>query len=180
MAFLQAGLLFNSVSKIMSLNGCHIHLLRIKHLDASDANTTNTVIECDVLDNLSLATIKGEYTTLSYSVGGPKQTEIVLANGLHFNNAFANLGYALRQARLFWRDRFEKQELLLCADQICIDKSNDPEQGHQLNMMREIYAALEQVLMSMSTDNDIGGGLSWLRRYFENSEFALFLALQSE
>lgn len=79
-----------------------IRLLRIKP-PASPENVKAEMIQCDLLDNISLDSIWGKYTTISYCAGDPNDVETVIVNGLPFN-AFANLGHALRQARHFWKD----------------------------------------------------------------------------
>jgi hypothetical protein len=105
----------------------------------------------------------GKYTTISYCAGDPKKTEVIVVNGVEFN-AFANLGHALRQARHFWTDRFNNnQELILWVDQVCINQSNPLERSHQVSFMGTIYATAEQVLVSLSKEGDIAGGLGWLK-----------------
>ncbi|KAJ3533229.1 hypothetical protein NM208_g8078 [Fusarium decemcellulare] len=138
-----------------------IHLLRIKPPTAPDLSKTEQ-IECDLLDNISLDSITGRYTALSYCAGSPHDTEIVLVNGIPFN-AFANLGHALRQARHFWMESGDRDELLLWADQICINQNNSSERTHQVKFMADIYVVSHQVLVSLSTEHDPEGGLGWLQ-----------------
>jgi hypothetical protein len=123
----------------------------------------STMIQCDLPDDLSLEEYTKRFTTISYCAGDPKQTESVTVDGLCFI-AFANLGHALRQARHFWKKTYGDRELLLWADQICINQSNGLERSHQVNFMGEIYAAAEQVLACSSTDASQPGGLEWLRQ----------------
>ncbi|KAK1757740.1 heterokaryon incompatibility protein-domain-containing protein [Echria macrotheca] len=137
----------------------NIRLLRIKRPDP--ANPQQATIDCDLIDSVSLASYKDKYTTISYCAGSPKNIEPIIVNGCSFN-AFANLGHALRQARYFWRDKFDEQELLLWADQVCINQSSHLERSHQVRLMGEIYAASARVLVSLSTENDIGGSIEWL------------------
>lgn len=129
-----------------------IRLLRI-HLHGGNF-TNSTPIECDLLDNVSLADMEGKFTTISYCAGDPKQTETITVNNIHFN-ASANLGHALRQARKFWNTYRGDQECLLWADQVCIDQSNTNERSHQVGFMGDIYAAAEQVLISLSTESGL-------------------------
>jgi hypothetical protein len=154
---------FYSSFRYMDLDseGCAIRLLRIKPPHSSD--TKQAPISCDLLDNVPLSTVKGKYTTISYSAGDLNEIERIVVNGLPFN-AFSNLGHALRQARHFWRDNFDKQELLLWADQVCINQNNYLERSQQVKIMGDIYAAAQQVLISLSTENDIGGGIEWLHQ----------------
>jgi hypothetical protein len=79
------------------------------------------------------------YTTISYCAGNPKDTETIVVNGFIFN-AFARLGHALRQARDFWKGKYHSAELLLWADQVCINQSNKKERAHQVNFMGDIYS----------------------------------------
>jgi len=138
-----------------------IRLLRIRCL-GSETNDT-TPVNCDLLDNLSLAMMTGGYTTISYFAGDPNATEEININGKTFN-AFANLGYALRQARRFWMAKFPHQELLLWADQVCINQSNVSERSSQVSFMGDIYSGAQQVLVCLSTEEGVSGGVAWLNR----------------
>ncbi|KAF4462031.1 heterokaryon incompatibility [Fusarium albosuccineum] len=138
-----------------------IRLLRIKPPKTPDLIKMEE-IKCDLLDNISLGSIRGKYTTLSYCAGSPHDIETVVINGIPFN-AFANLGHALRQARHFWIEGGDQDELLLWADQICINQNNPLERTHQVKLMADIYTASEQVLVSLSTEHDPEGGLEWLQ-----------------
>ncbi|KAJ3513186.1 hypothetical protein NM208_g15221 [Fusarium decemcellulare] len=142
-----------------------IRLLRIKPPTSWDV-VKSEPIECELLDDLPLVSVKGKYTTLSYCAGSPTDIEQVVINGFCFN-AFANLGHALRQARHFWKDKFDKRELLLWADQMCINQNSPSERSHQVKLMRDIYAACEQVLVSLSTEKCSGGGLRWMQLRLE-------------
>lgn len=116
--------------------------------------------------------MRNRYTTISYCAGDPKNTEIVFVNGLEFN-AFANLGHALRQARHFWSEKFDTEELLLWVDQVSISQGNSLEQSHQVGFMGDIYENAKQVLISLSSEGDPAGGLEWLRRLTVDYETAL-------
>ncbi|CAA9962099.1 HET domain containing protein [Pyrenophora teres f. maculata] len=136
--------------------------IRLLRIHASlEANDKKSRINCDLLDNISMADMKDQYTTLSYYAGDPKNTETITVNSIEFN-AFANLGHALRQARHFWRDRFDGEELLLWADQVCINQSNPSERSHQVGFMAEIYKNATQVLVSLTSEGDRTGGLAWI------------------
>ncbi|ORX97021.1 heterokaryon incompatibility protein-domain-containing protein, partial [Clohesyomyces aquaticus] len=143
--------------RILDLN-C-IRLLRIKPCDPG--NIRQAAIECYVIENVSLTDMKGKYTTISYAAGDPKRKETVMVNGISFN-ALSNLGHALRQARYFWKNKYGNRELLLWVDQICINQSNPSERSEQVNLMGEIYATAEQVLVCLSVENDISGGIEWI------------------
>lgn len=136
-----------------------IRLLRMRPLSVT--HDESTPISCDFLDNIPLATVKGKYTTISYCAGDPKATEEISVNGAVFN-VFSNLGHALRQALRFWKARLPHQELLLWVDQVCIDQSNLSERSNQVSFMGDIYSGAEQVLVCLSVEGDIGGGIAWL------------------
>jgi hypothetical protein len=142
-----------------------IRLLRLHpHAANEDDNAT---VECDLIDDVSLEEYTGKFTTISYCAGEPNKTETVLVNGEPFN-AFANLGHALREARHFWKTHHEDQELLLWADQICINQKNTSERSHQVSFMGDIYAAAQQVLVCLSTAEDCGGGMTWLMQFMSD------------
>lgn len=139
-----------------------IRLLRIHAPSIPDSKASP--ITCDLLDNLSLDAMNGKYVTLSYCAGDPTKTEVITINGLEFN-AFANLGHAVRQARHFWKDKFAAdQDLLLWTDQVVINQSDPAERAHQVSFMGDIYEKSAQVLVSLSSEQDFPGGLSWLRK----------------
>jgi len=107
--------------------------------------------------------MRGKFTTLSYGAGNPHTTETIFVNGICFN-AFANLGHALRQARYFWKNNFDKQELLLWADQVCINQSNPEERSQQVNLMGDIYRSAEHALICLSVEGNVPGGIAWLHQ----------------
>jgi hypothetical protein len=148
---------------ILKPSDLHIRLLRIYPHEANEDD--NATIKCDLIDDVSLKEYTGKFTTISYCAGNSKNTETVLVNGVQFN-AFANLGHALRQARHFWKTHNADRQLLLWADQICINQSNTPERSHQVGFMGKIYAAAEQVLVCLSTAETHGrGGMAWLLQF---------------
>lgn len=138
-----------------------IRLLRIRPL--KDDGTMQSPIEADLVDNQSLAAIQGKFTTLSYCAGSPRNTETILVNGRKFN-AFANLGHALRIARNFWKEKHGAAELLLWADQVCINQSDVNERSHQVNFMGDIYESAMQVLVCLSVEGSHSGGIRWLQQ----------------
>lgn len=138
-----------------------IRLLRIHCSLGDSGDDKQSIITCDLLDNQSLAAMKGKFTTISYCAGDPHDVETIIVNGLEFN-AFANLGHALRQARQFWREKLHEEDLLLWADQVCINQGNSQERSHQVNLMSEIYESGKQVLVSLSEEGDAFGGMGWL------------------
>jgi hypothetical protein len=139
-----------------------IRLLRIQPLEPGGHESSR--IRCELIDNLSLAEMRGKFTTVSYCAGDPKMTEAILVNGLEFN-AFSNLDHALRQVCHFWKEKYGIQELLLWADQICINQSNPDDRSHQVSFMGDIYRSAMQVLVCLSVEGDRSGGLQWLQRF---------------
>jgi hypothetical protein len=79
---------------------------------------------------------------------------------------FANLGLALRDVIAYWKKNgMENGQELLWADQICINQSDSEERSHQVNQMRDTYAAASIVLVALATrDSDSCGadGVEWI------------------
>jgi len=151
-----------------------IRLLRIQPIGPGEDNSSR--IKCEVVDNQSLAAIRGQFTTISYCAGDPKKTERILVNGLKFN-AFSNLGHALRQARHFWAEKYDTRELLLWADQICINQSNATERSQQVNFMGDIYGSAMQVLVCLSVEGNRTGGIQWLQQF--SDQFRDYVQIES-
>lgn len=159
---------FYSKFGYMSLNPeeRRIRLLRIQQLEPGEDKRSR--IKYELIDNQSLAAMQGKFTTISYCAGDPKKIETIIVNGLEFN-AFSNLGHALRQVRHFWKEKFDTQELLLWADQVCINQSNPNERSHQVKFMGDIYGSAIQVLACLSVEGDRSGGIRGLQQF--SSEF---------
>lgn len=164
-----------------------IRLLRIHTLQEGQDNSTQ--ITCDLLDNIMLEKYRGNFMTISYCAGDPKDTEEIIVNSIQFN-VFARLGHALRQARYFWKEQNDGAEtalrhvrylwgehneeheniendghdFLLWADQVCINQSDPAERAHQVGFMGDVYAAATQVVVSLSGEGDRAGGADWLER----------------
>lgn len=105
---------------------------------------------CELIDNIPLSRVNADYCALSYCAGKPTDTEVILVNGLPFN-AFANLAHAIRSAQEAWEATHHGQELLLWADQICINQRNHFERSDQVQMMREIYRRSDETFICLST-----------------------------
>ncbi|CAO2650619.1 Nn.00g019110.m01.CDS01 [Neocucurbitaria sp. VM-36] len=143
-----------------------IRLLRIQPLKPGD--NKRSPIEAELVDGQPLHAVQGKFTTISYCAGDPKKTETIYINGRTFN-AFSNLGHALRLVRDFWKEKFGTRELLLWADQVCINQSNPNERSHQVSFMGDIYGSSMQVLVCLSVEGDRSGGIRWLSQF--SSEF---------
>ncbi|KAK5989088.1 hypothetical protein PT974_10586 [Cladobotryum mycophilum] len=114
-----------------------IRLLQIQR------NHQSSLLSFKLLQPVPLAEA-GCFIAVSYRAGNPRQTVPVLINGQRFN-VFAPLGGALaRVAQRLDVDDQDDRDLTLAAniwaDQICIDQSNAVEKGHQVQLMRHIYA----------------------------------------
>ncbi|KAE9366569.1 hypothetical protein N431DRAFT_561970 [Stipitochalara longipes BDJ] len=136
----------------------HEHEIRLlRFLPPHNMNLSFTL-----LDNIPLTSVSGKYTALSYCAGNPKNTARIIINGLEFN-AFANLGLALKEVMTYWRRTGALfGENWLWVDQVCINQSDPGERSHQVELMREIYAGAERVLVCLSERECSGVGMRWL------------------
>jgi hypothetical protein len=136
-----------------------LRLLKIHPLGLGERKST--IINCELVNNVFLKDSRGRFSTISYCAGDPGKVETITVNGLQFR-AFANLAHALRQARQYWNETHEDRELLLWVDQVCINQGDTAERSYQVSIMGDIYAASEQVLICLSTEQDPVGGIGWL------------------
>ncbi|WAO93306.1 HET domain-containing protein [Fusarium falciforme] len=122
-------------------------------------------VECELLPSAPIAEVRGKYLALSYCAGDPRNTEIILVNGVKCN-VFANLCHALTCARHFWTTQPGDEDFLLWADQICINQADLSERSHQVGFMRDIYQSAQQTLICLSTSNTQGKGMKWFIKAF--------------
>jgi Heterokaryon incompatibility protein (HET) len=139
--------------------------------------TIDHYLECRIQNTTSLARAAGEYCTLSYVAGDPTETAPIPVNGMTFN-AFANLKHAIVHAFYHWKAAYPDKDLLLWADQICIDQSNKEERGHQVGLMRDIYRRSKRTFVCLSNPR-VRDCLSWAPRP-GSSEMLLSTALVKE
>ncbi|KAM0424445.1 hypothetical protein ACHAPT_010368 [Fusarium lateritium] len=118
------------------------------------------LVECELLPSAPLADLRGHYVALSYCAGSPRNTVTILVNGVECN-VFSNLCHALTCARHFWTAQSTHQDLLLWADQICINQADLSERSHQVGFMRDIYQSAQQTLICLSTCSTEGRGMKW-------------------
>ncbi|KAL2060903.1 hypothetical protein VTL71DRAFT_8955 [Oculimacula yallundae] len=127
--------------------------------------TEDKVLSFILIENCALDEVRNNYVTLSYCAGSPLVTEVVLVNGMKFN-AFGNLHHALWEVIWNWEQKGKQLcDLLLWADQICIDQSNGAERSHQVSQMRDIYASSERVLIVLATKMSAqipNSGMTWM------------------
>jgi len=133
-----------------------IRLLKVRKNEAGH-------LECVLTQGIPLAEADNTYTALSYCAGDPNKTQTVTVSGRKFN-AFANLGVALEQS-YHYRTRVHKDvEVLIWADQICIDQSNPLERSHQVSLMYEIYSCSREVVVCLFTGDEPGGiAIDWIQ-----------------
>ncbi|KAF2422449.1 hypothetical protein EJ08DRAFT_640875 [Tothia fuscella] len=136
-----------------------IRLLRLHPRKVSSSNENQ--FHCEVLNNVPIAKIHGRYSAVSYYSGDPQNTHVISIDGIKFN-AFANLWTAIAQVFLSWKKDvgvlskgFREKELLLWADQICINQSDPEERSQQVGYMLEIYARAEQIFVSIPTKDTV-------------------------
>ncbi|RSL79765.1 hypothetical protein CEP51_007088 [Fusarium floridanum] len=131
------------------------------------------VVECELLPSAPIAELRGKYLALSYCAGNPRNTEVILVNGVKCN-VFANLCHALKCARHFWAKQAnpgdQQDFLLLWADQICINQADLSERSHQVGFMSDIYESAQQTLVCLSTSNAEGRGMKWFIEISKNKD----------
>ncbi|KAF2755384.1 hypothetical protein EJ05DRAFT_478399 [Pseudovirgaria hyperparasitica] len=113
----------------------------------------NGLLDCRLLPAKPLRKLRHKYVTLSYCAGSPNSVHPMLVNGIPFN-AFANLGHALEQVLLHWKQhKFGKRHarLRIWIDQICINQVDIAERSHQVSFMRKTYEHSYEVLICLST-----------------------------
>ncbi|RSM11629.1 hypothetical protein CEP52_002864 [Fusarium oligoseptatum] len=130
-------------------------------------------VECELLPSAPIAELRGKYLALSYCAGNPRNTDVILVNGVKCN-VFANLCHALRCARHFWAKQAnpgdQQDFLLLWADQICINQADLSERSHQVGFMSDIYESAQQTLVCLSTSNAEGRGMKWFIEISKNKD----------
>ncbi|KAI0490516.1 heterokaryon incompatibility protein-domain-containing protein [Xylaria cf. heliscus] len=133
----------------------------VKELDAE-----LQLLACQI-EATALASIAGDYSTISYSAGDLADTKLILVNGVPFN-AFANLEHAIECILAHWSRTGHRpsNSYKLWADQICINQSDRKELGEQVQFMREVYRQSEQTLVCLSTPKVLDC-LSWVPRVTE-------------
>jgi hypothetical protein len=100
--------------------------LACKVPQSRSVDPNHQLLACELVDKVALSRIDGLYCALSYCAGKPSETRVILVDGLLFN-AFASLERAIRLALECWTSRNPGKELLLWADQICINQSDHRE-----------------------------------------------------
>jgi hypothetical protein len=146
----------------LSTSHRQLRLLKLLSPSISGEHT----LSFQLLDQVPLEDAQKTYTALSYCAGDPKKTAPILVNGITFN-AFANLGLALEEAVVYWREKgLDWEKDYLWADQICINQSNTVERSHQVGMMRDIYAGAARVLICLDvcgSESEGSIGMQWVR-----------------
>jgi hypothetical protein len=91
--------------------------------------------------------IENTYEAISYAWGDLQKTG---TEQIICNHAKLSIGQNLADALRRCRD--QKEPRRLWADAICIDQANDPEKGHQVKLMGQIYERAKQVLVWLGQD----------------------------
>lgn len=107
------------------------------------------ILGCEIVDKVALSRKSGAYSILSYCAGDPRETDVVLVDGIPFN-VFSNLGHALEFTLLAWTSQNPGKELLLWVDQICINQQDHAERGAQVAIMRDIYRRSRESFVCLS------------------------------
>jgi hypothetical protein len=126
----------------LQLGDGEIRLLSLK----PDVNEQSQ-ISCG-LHRLRLENCAGRHVALSYVWGDPSTEEVVTVNGLALPIT-KNLASALRALR-----KTLNVPCPLWVDAICIQQSNIPERGHQVQMMRQIYESAAYVIAYIGPEAD--------------------------
>ena len=113
-------------------------------------NANAPLLAVEILDKISLSRVDDAYCALSYCAGDPTDTSLILVDGLPFN-AFSNLAHAIGLILAHWTSKNPKKNLLLWADQICINQRDHIERAAQVNLMRDIYRRSGETFICLST-----------------------------
>ncbi|KAL6895001.1 heterokaryon incompatibility domain-containing protein [Trichoderma evansii] len=124
------------------------------------------LIKCELLHNVLLSEVQGQYFALSYCAGDVHMTRDILVDGVRCI-VFANLRHTLAAARHYFKANPEKVKtkdgkFLVWVDQICINQYDLAERSHQVGFMRDIYQCAQQTLICLSTKKSKASGLKWL------------------
>jgi len=122
----------------------------IKSAPSVQVLQTNTpVIACELVTT-TRAQADNQYVALSYRAGSKDNTAVILVNGIPFN-AFENLEHAIDCVLEIWSAQRPHKRLLLWADQVCINQSDNTERGNQVGKMLETYKKALETLICLST-----------------------------
>jgi hypothetical protein len=144
------------------LTGQPLQVNAYTYLNFGIRDPESRLIACELVDKVALSRIDGTYCALSYCAGKPTETAVILVDGIPFN-AFANLEHAIGHALECWTSRNPGRELLLWADQICINQRDQMERESQVGMMRDIYRRSNETFVCLSTSS-LTNCLSWVPR----------------
>lgn len=97
------------------------------------------------LEQVSLSEARRKYECVSYVWGDLTELRRIIVDG-HWFYVTLNLFHALQH----FRD--EREERTLWADAICIQQTNPPEKGRQVQLMGQIYENSERTLVWLGAD----------------------------
>jgi hypothetical protein len=143
----------------LQLNAQNIASLVSSNPEFGISEPNAPLLACEILDKIPLSRVDGAYCALSYCAGEPLNTSLMLVDGLPFN-AFSNLEHAVDLALKHWTLKYPKRDLLLWADQICINQRDHVERASQVNMMRDVYRRSGETFICLSTPSSTDS-LAW-------------------
>ena len=86
------------------------------------------------------------YDALSYTWGNPAKTRTITVNGQPLGIG-ENLYWALHHLRNFEDDTDHQRNKYIWIDALCINQDDEREKSSQVQMMRDIYSAAQQVIV---------------------------------
>jgi hypothetical protein len=149
-------------SQPLQINDRNVSNLVSSYNEFGISDPNMPLIACELVDKVALSRIDGSYCTLSYCAGNLTETAIILVDGLPFK-AFANLEHAIGHALECWTARNSGKELLLWADQVCINQRDQNERSSQVRIMRDIYHRSNETFVCLSNPR-LPNCLSWIFR----------------
>ncbi|KAH6665722.1 heterokaryon incompatibility protein-domain-containing protein [Halenospora varia] len=132
------------------LNSAH---REIRVLMLHDGNEQDPV-SC-TLKRISLDDKNAKFNALSYVWGDAADTREIIVNG-KIIHVTTNLGSALRHIRNYSEpnlDAFDIPMQILWIDAVCINQSDISERNQQVQMMKDIYSAAENVIVWLGDGN---------------------------
>jgi len=143
------------------LDDATLRYMTSNYQDFGISTPDEPILACELIDKVQLSRTAGTYCAVSYCAGRPSDTSVLIVDGLPFM-AFANLEHAIDIALRSWQAKRPGEDLLLWADQICINQLDYGERAHQVAMMRDIYRRCNEtfVCLSIPDSQDV---LAWVR-----------------
>lgn len=138
-----------------------IRLLRVTKDAASEESSFSLTNEID------LENARDTYTAISHCACNPKNTKQRIVNDLPFD-AFADLAEAIEDACHYRESKHGNTDILLRAEQICINQSDLKERSHQVGMMYEVYQKARDTAICLRTSESAdrtNTAFSWIESF---------------